>query len=173
MGELKAKEALIFDSCTFIREAWLTSWKATALRHYPYHRVMDTSATTACRPRAGRNDRPGAADRSLSYTMGKDGITNIVSTPELNIEEDNELDPLSLGYVRGVSPGRFETDPSLYRLEVTVGIVEVSGGKRADAVLMPVSDWKQLSKLSDDIATRINIQFYLDTPDALLKALLE
>jgi ATP-dependent Lon protease len=45
--------------------------------------------------------------------------------------------------------------------------------KGADTVLMPVSARKQLFELSDDMATRINIQFYSDTPDALLKALLE
>ncbi len=28
-------------------------------------------------------------------------------------------------------------------------------------------------ELSDDMATKINIQFYSDTPDALLKALVE
>jgi len=38
---------------------------------------------------------------------------------------------------------------------------------------MPVSARKQLFELSDDMATRISIQFYSDTPDALLKALLE
>ena len=40
-------------------------------------------------------------------------------------------------------------------------------------MLMPVSARKQLFELSDDMATRINIQFYSDTPDALLKALME
>ena len=49
--------------------------------------------------------------------------------------------------------------------------VEQASG--ADTVLMPVSARKQLFELSDDMATRINIQFYSDTPDALLKALLE
>ena len=37
----------------------------------------------------------------------------------------------------------------------------------------PVSARKQLFDLSDDMATRVNVQFYSDTPDALLKALLE
>ncbi len=32
---------------------------------------------------------------------------------------------------------------------------------------------KQLFDLSDDMATRINVQFYSDAPDALLKALLD
>ncbi len=54
-----------------------------------------------------------------------------------------------------------------------VSIVEVAVEKGADTVLMPISVRKQLFDLSDDMATRINVQFYSDTPDALLKALLE
>ena len=38
---------------------------------------------------------------------------------------------------------------------------------------MPVSARRRLFDLSDDMATRINVLFYSDTPDALLKALLE
>ena len=56
---------------------------------------------------------------------------------------------------------------------VAVGIVEVAVQKGADTVPMPVSARKQLFVLSGDMATRINIQFYSDTPDALLKTLLE
>jgi ATP-dependent Lon protease len=62
---------------------------------------------------------------------------------------------------------------SVEPLAKAVGIVEVAVEKGADTVLMPVSARKQLFELSDDMATRINIQFYSDTPDALLKALLE
>ena len=58
-------------------------------------------------------------------------------------------------------------------LTLIFGIIEVAVEKGADTVLMPVSARKQLFELSDDMATRINIQFYSDTPDALLKALLE
>ena len=53
-----------------------------------------------------------------------------------------------------------------------VGVVEAAVEKSADTVLMPVSARKQLFDLSDDMATRINVQFYSDTTDALLKALL-
>ncbi len=211
----------------------------------------------------------------FSYAMGEDGIEKFVSTPELHSDDTIDLDPLPPGQVWGISPGRPETGPSLYRLEVTVGrgsgvkilnaplppafresvryaeqnlythakelvgdrdprahefsvqlraldndrsgtalglpalmalssgllekstkggliivgalnlggsveplgsavgIVEVAIEKGADTVLMPVSARKQLFELSDDMATRINIQFYLDTPDALLKVLLE
>ena len=53
-----------------------------------------------------------------------------------------------------------------------VGVVEAAVEKSADTVLMPVSARKQLFDLSDDMATRINVQFYSDTTDALLKSLL-
>ena len=53
-----------------------------------------------------------------------------------------------------------------------VAVVEAAVEKSADTVLIPVSARKQLFDLSDDMATRINVQFYSDTTDALLKALL-
>ena len=211
----------------------------------------------------------------FSYTMGEDGVEKFVSTPELHSDEAIDTDPLPPGQVWGISPGRPETGPSLYRIEVTSGkgsgvrilnapvpppfresvryaeqnlytrakelvgdrdprshefsvqlramdndrtgaslglpalmalcsgllekslkggliivgalnlggsveplvnavsIVEVAVEKGASTVLMPVSARKQLFDLSDDMATRVNVQFYSDTPDALLKALLE
>ncbi len=38
---------------------------------------------------------------------------------------------------------------------------------------MPVSARKQLFELSDDMATKVNIQFYSDAQDALIKAIVE
>ena len=38
---------------------------------------------------------------------------------------------------------------------------------------MPVSARRALLDLSDDMATSVNVQFYSDAPDALLKALLD
>ena len=69
--------------------------------------------------------------------------------------------------------GALNLGGSVESLANAVSIVEVAVEKGASTVLMPVSARKQLFDLSDDMATRINVQFYLDTPDALLKALLE
>ena len=69
--------------------------------------------------------------------------------------------------------GALNLGGSVELLDNAAGIVEVAVEKGADTVLIPVSARKQLFELSDDMATRINIQFYSDTPDALLKALLE
>ena len=69
--------------------------------------------------------------------------------------------------------GALNLGGSVEQLANAVGIVEAAVEKGADTVLIPVSARRQLFDLSDDMATRVNVQFYSDTPDALLKALLE
>ena len=69
--------------------------------------------------------------------------------------------------------GALNLGGSVEQLVNAVGIVEAAVEKSADTVLIPVSARKQLFELSDEMATRVNVQFYSDTPDALLKALLE
>ena len=69
--------------------------------------------------------------------------------------------------------GALNLGGSVEPLANAVGIVEAAVEKGAETVLIPVSDRKQLFDLSDDMATRVNVQFYSGTPDALLKALLE
>ena len=69
--------------------------------------------------------------------------------------------------------GALNLGGSVEPLVNAVGIVEVAVEKGASVVLMPVSARRQLFELSDDMATRINVLFYSDTPDALLKALIE
>ena len=69
--------------------------------------------------------------------------------------------------------GALNLGGSVEPLANAVGVVEIAVEKGASVVLMPVSARRQLFELSDDMATRINILFYSDTPDALFKALLE
>jgi ATP-dependent Lon protease len=52
-----------------------------------------------------------------------------------------------------------------------VSVVELAVEKGATVILMPVSARKQLIDLSDDMATKIDVQFYADAREALLKAL--
>jgi len=52
-------------------------------------------------------------------------------------------------------------------------LAELAVEKGASTLLMPVSARRQLFDLSDAMATRVDIQFYSDSPDALLKALTE
>lgn len=54
-----------------------------------------------------------------------------------------------------------------------VPIAEIAVEKGATALLMPVSCRRQLFDLSDDMATKIDIQFYSDAKDVLLKAMVE
>jgi ATP-dependent Lon protease len=54
-----------------------------------------------------------------------------------------------------------------------VDIVELGAEKGASTMLMPVSARRQLLDLSDDLATRVNILFYGDSQEALIKGLLE
>lgn len=62
---------------------------------------------------------------------------------------------------------------SVEPLSNAISLIELAVDKRASTILMPVSARKQLFDLSDDMATKINVQFYSDTTDALLKALVE
>lgn len=54
-----------------------------------------------------------------------------------------------------------------------VNVAELAVEKGATTLLVPISARKQLIDLSDDMAAKLNIQFYLDGRDALLKGLLE
>ena len=70
-----------------------------------------------------------------------------------------------------IAVGSLNLGGSVDALANAVGVVEAAVEKQAAMVLMPVSARKALFDLSDDMATRVNVQFYSDTPDALLKAL--
>jgi ATP-dependent Lon protease len=54
-----------------------------------------------------------------------------------------------------------------------VNVIELAVEKGAQAVLLPVSCRRQLFDLSDDMATKVDVQFYADARDAMLKALVE
>ncbi|MEQ2005276.1 MAG: BREX system Lon protease-like protein BrxL [Limisphaerales bacterium] len=52
-----------------------------------------------------------------------------------------------------------------------IGIIELAADKGATSVLMPISARKQLIELPDELATKVNVLFYSDGRDALLKAM--
>jgi ATP-dependent Lon protease len=54
-----------------------------------------------------------------------------------------------------------------------VRIAELAVDKRAQALLMPVAARRQLNDLSDDLWTKVSIEFYRDAPDAVFKALVD
>ena len=77
--------------------------------------------------------------------------------------------------VRGglIIVGEINLGGSIEPIHNPVTIAEIAVEKGASVLLMPVSCRRQLFDLSDDMATKIDIQFYSDARDALLKALAE
>ena len=72
-----------------------------------------------------------------------------------------------------VIAGSLTLGGSIERVANAVSMVELAIDKGADTLLMPISARKQLFDLSDDMATKVNVQFYSDMTDALLKGLIE
>lgn len=54
-----------------------------------------------------------------------------------------------------------------------VNLAEIAVEKGAKSLLMPVACRRQLFELSDEMATKVDIEFYQDARDALLKALVD
>lgn len=54
-----------------------------------------------------------------------------------------------------------------------VSIAELAVEKGAQTVLFPVSARRQLNDLSDEMAAKITVIYYVDVRDALLKALVD
>lgn len=75
--------------------------------------------------------------------------------------------------VRGglIVTGEINLGGSIEPLHNPVTLVELAVEKGANAILMPVSCRRLLVDLSDEMATKIDIQFYRDAQDALLKAI--
>lgn len=60
---------------------------------------------------------------------------------------------------------------SLDPLHNAIDVAELAVEKGASVVLIPVSARKQLFDLSDDMATKVNVLFYNDSREALIKAI--
>jgi len=77
--------------------------------------------------------------------------------------------------VRGglIIVGEINLGGSIEAVHNPVSMAEIAVEKGATALLMPVSCRRQLFDLSDEMATKIDIQFYSDARDALLKAMVE
>ena len=77
--------------------------------------------------------------------------------------------------VRGglIIVGEINLGGSTEPLHNPVAVAEIAVEKGAIALLMPIACRRQLFELSDEMATKIDIQFYSDPRDALLKAMVE
>lgn len=77
--------------------------------------------------------------------------------------------------VRGglIVTGEINLGGSIELIHNTTSIVEIAVEKGATALLIPVICRRQLLDLSDEMATKIDIHFYSDARDALLKAIVD
>ncbi|MGI5922601.1 MAG: protease Lon-related BREX system protein BrxL [Lentisphaeria bacterium] len=77
--------------------------------------------------------------------------------------------------VRGglIIVGEINLGGSIEPIHNPVTLAEIAVEKGASALIMPVACRRQLVDLSDDMATKIDIQFYSDPRDALLKAIVD
>ncbi len=69
--------------------------------------------------------------------------------------------------------GEINLGGSIEPVHGAVTIAEIAVEKGATALLIPVTCRRQLMELSDEMATKVDIQFYSDARDALLKAIQE
>jgi len=69
--------------------------------------------------------------------------------------------------------GEINLGGSIEPVHNAVEMVEIAVEKGASAILMPVTCRKQLFDLSDDMATKVDVQFYQDAKDALLKGIVD
>lgn len=69
--------------------------------------------------------------------------------------------------------GELNLGGSIEPIHNPVTLAEIAVEKGATFLLMPVNCRRQLFDLSDDMATKIDIQFYQDARDALLKAIVD
>ncbi|WP_434579841.1 hypothetical protein MLC52_07200 [Sulfurimonas sp. NW15] len=69
--------------------------------------------------------------------------------------------------------GEINLGGSIEPIHNPVSIAEIAVEKGASVLLMPVTSRRQLFDLPDDLAIKIDIQFYSDARDALLKAIVE
>ncbi|SFW90394.1 BREX system Lon protease-like protein BrxL [Chitinophaga sancti] len=69
--------------------------------------------------------------------------------------------------------GQLNLGGSLDMVYNAVNLAEIAVEKGATTLLVPLNARKQLNELSDEMITKINIQYYIDLKDCLIKALLD
>ena len=69
--------------------------------------------------------------------------------------------------------GQLNLGGSLDMVYNAVNLAEIAVEKGATTLLIPLNARKQLNELSDEMITKINIQYYTDLKDCLVKALLD
>ncbi len=100
-----------------------------------------------------------------SKTGGKLGVASLIALCSTLLKKS----------VRGglIVVGEINLGGSIEPIHNPVSIAEIAVEKGATVLLMPVTSRRQLFDLPDDLAIKIDIQFYSDARDALLKAIVE
>lgn len=100
-----------------------------------------------------------------SKTGGKLGVASLIALCSTLLKKS----------VRGglIVVGEINLGGSIEPIHNPVSIAEIAVEKGATVLLMPVASRRQLFDLPDDLAIKIDIQFYSDARDALLKAIVE
>ena len=70
-----------------------------------------------------------------------------------------------------VVAGGLSVGGSFEPIHNAVSVAELAVEKGAQTVMFPMSARRQLNELSDEMAARITVVYYVDVRDALLKAL--
>jgi ATP-dependent Lon protease len=69
--------------------------------------------------------------------------------------------------------GSLNLGGSIDHVHNAVNVAELAISKGASTLLVPVSARKQLNDLPDDLITKVNVLYYTDACEALLKAIVE
>jgi ATP-dependent Lon protease len=69
--------------------------------------------------------------------------------------------------------GQLNLGGSIDPIHNAVNVAELALERGATTLLVPISARRQLMDLSDDMAAKLSVQFYVDGKDALLKGMLE
>ena len=69
--------------------------------------------------------------------------------------------------------GALNLGGSVEMIPNAVSIAELAIDKQAQTLLMPIAARRQLNDLPDELWTKINVEFYKDSADAVFKALVE
>jgi len=98
-------------------------------------------------------------------TGAKTGVASLVALSSALLKKS----------VRGglILVGEVTVGGTIEPIHNSVTLAEMAIEKGAKALLMPVSCRRQLMDLPDELAIKLDIEFYLDARDALLKALVE
>jgi len=100
-----------------------------------------------------------------SKTGGKLGVSSLIALCSTLLKKS----------VKGglIVVGEINLGGSIEPIHNPVSIAEIAVEKGATVLLMPVASRRQLFDLPDDLAIKIDIQFYSEARDALLKAIVE